>query len=517
MSALEREISGEVRVASRIVDYLSSGLYDSPAACLKELINNSYDADASTVHLSVKPSALTVTIEDDGEGLDADEFERHFQKIADSMKREGSDRTEERGRPKIGKIGIGFIAANELCERMRIESSRRGSEAMLDVTVDFKAMREDPADRRDENGTLKKGDYFGEVATTDVERRFTRITLMELRPLAQQALIRTTPEVAQQKVLSLYGLGPSSVADALSSTRLKSWSELDQYSRNMLEIGLNVPVRYHDHWLGVDGSGTAAGDAEIERRFAERAAEADFSVIYDGSDLRKPVVLREQKDEHLTRLLDYQGDEVSFGGYLFASHGIVQPTELQGVLVRIRDAAVGRYSSDLLGFPRTRASLLQRWISGEIYASDELEEAMNIDRVTMRTTHPAYVEMKTAFHEILGDFISDVRRELYERPSDERRQEAAEAAGSELIDQLKDLKPAPIPKGSKPKPSSPAADSIKDALDRDPASFVRKMAASDLYAIVVRVADESLDPKQRDAFLSRLAETIFAAPTRKKR
>ncbi len=31
---------GQVRVASSIVDHVSSGLYNSPAACIKELINN---------------------------------------------------------------------------------------------------------------------------------------------------------------------------------------------------------------------------------------------------------------------------------------------------------------------------------------------------------------------------------------------------------------------------------------------------------------------------------------------
>lgn len=65
----EARLAGEVRVASRIVDYLSSGLYKSPAACLKELVNNSFDADAENVYLYVKPSANTVTIEDDGVGL----------------------------------------------------------------------------------------------------------------------------------------------------------------------------------------------------------------------------------------------------------------------------------------------------------------------------------------------------------------------------------------------------------------------------------------------------------------
>ena len=44
---------GEIVVASRIVDYLSSGLYHSPAACLKELINNSFDADATEVNIFV--------------------------------------------------------------------------------------------------------------------------------------------------------------------------------------------------------------------------------------------------------------------------------------------------------------------------------------------------------------------------------------------------------------------------------------------------------------------------------
>ena len=50
------------------------------------------------------------------------EFEQHFSKISESHKRDVSDMTD-RGRPKIGKIGIGFIAANELCNVMVLELS----------------------------------------------------------------------------------------------------------------------------------------------------------------------------------------------------------------------------------------------------------------------------------------------------------------------------------------------------------------------------------------------------------
>ncbi len=56
------EFHGEIRVASRIVDYLSSGLYESPSAALKELINNSYDADAINVAVYVKPDADRIII-----------------------------------------------------------------------------------------------------------------------------------------------------------------------------------------------------------------------------------------------------------------------------------------------------------------------------------------------------------------------------------------------------------------------------------------------------------------------
>src|SRR6266496_4428007 len=124
--ATPKTFHGEIRVASRIVDDLSSGLYNNPAACLKELVNNSYDADAHEVNIFVKPDADQIVVEDDGLGMTRDEFVRHFSRISESHKRDDSDVTPS-GRPKVGKIGIGFIAANELCDVMEIASTTRGS------------------------------------------------------------------------------------------------------------------------------------------------------------------------------------------------------------------------------------------------------------------------------------------------------------------------------------------------------------------------------------------------------
>jgi hypothetical protein len=53
--------------------------------------------------------------------------------ISESHKRDDADVTML-GRPKIGKIGIGFIAANEICDVMEIISTKAGSTELLEAT-----------------------------------------------------------------------------------------------------------------------------------------------------------------------------------------------------------------------------------------------------------------------------------------------------------------------------------------------------------------------------------------------
>ena len=222
-------------------------------------------------------------------------------------------------------------------------------------------------------------------------------------------------------------------------------------------------------------------------------------MTYDGTELRKPVVLKAQRESCIVREIRHEGEHLSYSAYLFASHGTIAPKELQGVLIRVREAAIGEYSQDLLNFPQSRFSLLQRWVSGEIYASDELEEAMNIDRSTLRETHPAYAELRESFHQYLAEFLSEVRDILYKQPAAAKRK--AEA-GTDT---------------GKPKPGTPAEDSgheaaakkVEEQAASDPAAFTRKLSTADLFEIVTTVADEVLPPEQAGKFLETLASEIF--------
>ncbi len=198
----------------------------------------------------------------------------------------------------------------------------------------------------------------------------------------------------------------------------------DFYSKTMLEIALNIPIPYLDNWhAGI-----------VKEKYIQKVsklAEENFCVKYDGAELRKPILFS-GNEKCISGEFSFEGDRVSAEGYFYATHGKMKPADIQGVLVRIRGSSVGIYIKDFLGFPSTEAALFQNWTSCEIYASDELEEAMNIDRVKFRETHPAFLELRNEFHRQLRDFFKRVLNELYKQRRDERKSEREKELISEI-------------------------------------------------------------------------------------
>ena len=87
MITLEKGIEqkGDIKVAAQIIQDLSSGIYSSTAVALKELINNSYDADAENVTIRMLPDIDTILITDNGSGMNAIDFDENFAWISKSL------------------------------------------------------------------------------------------------------------------------------------------------------------------------------------------------------------------------------------------------------------------------------------------------------------------------------------------------------------------------------------------------------------------------------------------------
>jgi len=502
----DTQFAGEISVASRIIDSLSSGLYNSPAACLKELVNNSYDADATQVSVFVRPDADRIIIEDNGIGMSKDDFTSHFSRISESHKRDISDQTES-GRPKIGKIGIGFIAANEICDLMEIYSTKEGSSELLHVKIDFASMRDPLPSRRRQTG-IKKADYVGTVQLTEKQAHYTKVFLKGVRGNAKMVLagavsipradivVDDIDEPAHTR--SLYGMATKSILEELKSRPPSTWLDFDAYTQTMLRVALNVPVCYYSGWM------PQPLDREV-KDFEKATARLHFNVNYDGSELRKPIVFDPEKGSALVSRFTYSGKHVAATGYFYVQHGVIKPRDLHGLLIRIRSAAVGEYDQSFLGFPPSHASLIQRWVSAEVWADDRLEDAMNIDRRTLRETHPAYTELRDAIHAHLEGVLRDARVQLYEKENSRRRRDKAIKSSVSLqavaTNRIALVAPA-------------LAANLKQtwhAAARKPAqqkNLLRTFSIAEIYEIVLDVGLDFLPPATMRKFLRALSERL---------
>lgn len=494
------DFTGDIKVASQIVDYLSEGLYTSPAACLKELVNNSYDADATRVDVFVKPDVNTIVISDDGIGMTRQEFQRHFDHVSESYKRADSPTTKS-GRPKVGKIGIGFIAANELCDVMEIISTKRGSTELLRVEVNFAKMRTADTSRRRVSGSdeVIKGDYHGQVESAAKDAHFTHIFLKEIRETAYEILAGARERPHSDGSISLYGRRPTAIVDLMADRSVSTWGDLDEYSRMMLQVGLNVPVRYPPRWFPSDCKRVLAPlEREVEK--------LNFSVFFDGGDLRKPIYLEPgENDHHLLKPIEIEGEHISAKGYVYAKRTKLHPLWLQGALIRIRNAAVGDYDGSFLGFNPSEAALFQNWTTAELWADDRLEDALNIDRKTLKPTNPAFVELQEAFHDLLSDFFKEVRGKLYQGAADARKQSQAKdeiRRFREVIDNLE--LPARAQKDLRASVSG-----HRRASSKDPRRILRKYSVAELYDVVLDVAREQMSERDFERFARALAERLL--------
>jgi len=137
----------EIFAAQKIIADISLGLYRSPAAAIKELVSNAYDAEARVVTISTDvPKFRNLVIQDDGSGMSVDDFLRVINHIGSSRKRIiGGDETPILHRKIIGRIGIGLLAVAQLGFRFYISSSKEGIPSRFIAEIDLEPFHKDDA------------------------------------------------------------------------------------------------------------------------------------------------------------------------------------------------------------------------------------------------------------------------------------------------------------------------------------------------------------------------------------
>lgn len=109
-----------LKAHERVIARVTDGIYREPASAFRELISNAWDADATEVSiLTDAPRFSRIYVRDNGMGMSHQTLSRLLHAIGGSAKRRPDGRTlgitgddvdhTPRGRPLIGKIGIGLF------------------------------------------------------------------------------------------------------------------------------------------------------------------------------------------------------------------------------------------------------------------------------------------------------------------------------------------------------------------------------------------------------------------------
>ncbi|AEC16239.1 ATP-binding protein [Gallibacterium anatis] len=118
-----------------VLNHLGLNLYTNTPAVLTEIVSNSWDADATEVHIDVNSDKSIITISDNGHGMNAVDIESKFLNVGYARRKDNREKSPN-GRPVMGRKGIGKLAMFSLANEVSVFTKTQNDEIVaLKVNV----------------------------------------------------------------------------------------------------------------------------------------------------------------------------------------------------------------------------------------------------------------------------------------------------------------------------------------------------------------------------------------------
>lgn len=345
-----------IRVERRIVNLLSRSLYSDFPRAIREMVSNSYDADATVVRISVDLRNKEITVEDNGNGMSSEQFGGYLRIAGNPI--EGTNISPKFQRQRIGHFGVGFLASFPFCDRLEVTSKREGSDMSFTAII--------PAERFVKGTGLEEEvsdipvNGYSEPATEQKYEHYTKIRIIGLSSLADEYFRKGPP---QRKRVTI-----------------ESWDGMDRLKWDICETlpldfsDKNTPLR---QFLGDTPSG--------------------MEIFLNGRRL-----FREDPGGQLvdsTQKTRIKLGNLEFRYVIITNWRIIHPVEARGLKIRIRNVGIGpRTYLDVEKEVRTFSRLT--WLSGEVHVLNGLDESLALSRDTF-TWSPDYQAFKEFFYKVL--------------------------------------------------------------------------------------------------------------------
>src|SRR4051812_5338375 len=114
-----------MRISLNALEHLGINLYSNIPAVLSEVVANAWDADAQLVSVTIDKVAETITIQDDGTGMDRDGVIDRFLTVG-FKRRDELGETTATGRRPMGRKGIGKLSIFSVAQLAEVYTTVNG-------------------------------------------------------------------------------------------------------------------------------------------------------------------------------------------------------------------------------------------------------------------------------------------------------------------------------------------------------------------------------------------------------
>ena len=117
-----------MRLSLNVLNHMGLYLYSNTPAALAEAIANSWDADATEVHIDLDQTAKTITVKDNGVGMDLTDINRKFLYVGYMKRPPNSNYRTARQRKPMGRKGIGKLSLFSIANKISVYTRKAGVE-----------------------------------------------------------------------------------------------------------------------------------------------------------------------------------------------------------------------------------------------------------------------------------------------------------------------------------------------------------------------------------------------------
>lgn len=192
-----------LKFAGSLVEQLGAQLYPSVTAAVAELISNAWDADATTVWVTIPfddwSKSSTIEVMDDGNGMAYEEARLHYLIVGRNRRKSSLGDRSEGGRLLHGRKGIGKLAAFGTAGWLECVTVREGETTAF--AIDYEKLRQGEPTEDYVTESVPAPEPMRNPDTGEVMDKGTRVRLTSLRAKRRPNMHRFTQSMARRFAL----------------------------------------------------------------------------------------------------------------------------------------------------------------------------------------------------------------------------------------------------------------------------------------------------------------------------